>query len=120
MASKIYQQLRAARKRAGLTQVKMAEILDVTQPHVSAIEKGSSDTGLAKAEMWALATGHHIVVVNHETELLAAELSVLGDKDAELVLRLVDLLPHLSEDNRDVLTALFDAWSATHRPKLQN
>lgn len=54
-----------ARKQAGLTQGKMAEICGIMQPTVSARERGQSTVPAEDLEKIAAATGLHIIVGPH-------------------------------------------------------
>ncbi len=51
------QRLRAARERAGLTQIQLSKKLGITQSYLSKIERGERRLDLLQVRCWSLAMG---------------------------------------------------------------
>lgn len=59
----IIQALRDARKKAGLTQAELGQLLGLPQAHISAMEAGRVDIRASTLLDWARAVGDEVLVV---------------------------------------------------------
>lgn len=92
--------LRQFRLRAGLNQSEMAELLGVTQSHVSKIETGTITT-----------TAILVAWVQHCGGELRLELEAdRGREIVELSQTLERAVPVMSDEQRQVLRQLLNAW----------
>lgn len=63
-----------ARKKAGLTQVQLAQIMGINQPTISAIENGTGALRVEQLARWAEAVG-----------MTAGEVLVMADREVEVL-----------------------------------
>jgi transcriptional regulator with XRE-family HTH domain len=98
--------LRTLRVQAGLTQVRLAELLHASQSTISHVERGGVTTSDV-VEEWVKACGGMLVADRNSDELSAA-LAALGREDREYLIRIAAALPGIpdSVSKRAMVAAL--------------
>jgi transcriptional regulator with XRE-family HTH domain len=95
------------RRRAGISQRAMAELMQLHQPTISRIESGVRRLTLEETIAWAHHCGHQIFVAPVEG------VNALPDDDLELVGQLAGVLPVLGPGEKATLRVLLSAWQAS-------
>lgn len=102
-----------ARKAAKLTQDQLAAQLGLTRVQVGRIEKGTRGTGYDVVERWMQICGSaaDTLAIGHgaRTGELAAALERITDRDLDLVVRLMRVLPKVDVVQRNMLTLIVEA-----------
>lgn len=99
--------LRSLRQQAGLTQVRLAELLETSQSTVSHVERGGVTTSDI-VEQWVQACGGTLVAGTGADDALAAAIAQLGPEDRDYLARVAAALPGIpdSVSKRAMVAAL--------------
>lgn len=93
--------IKEARKRAGMTQEKMAEELDVSIGYVSQVERGITKisldllgaiAGILKIDLAYFVNGANVSAENYMTDEMTRDFSKLSSRDKRLVTEFIKLL----------------------------
>ena len=116
--------LRESRKRLGLTQFEVAEMMGCSRAQVDNIEVARQRAPLHRLEDFARAVGLRVVVqmtprseksVTVRTTGTAAELmdriADLSADDVRMVTKMVEILPDLPDPIRSTLSGIITLWS---------
>lgn len=115
----IHEQLRIARKRAKISQVRMAALLgyagDSGHANISRIERGKQAAPVELLQRWVNACGCKLAIVPRQSmDAAAADLSVA---DRALVARVIAVLPSLDPALRRQLAHDLDLWESESRSR---
>ncbi|MGB0639873.1 MAG: helix-turn-helix domain-containing protein [Myxococcota bacterium] len=116
--------LRTARKRLGLSQFEVADIMGCSRAQVDNIEVARQRAPLHRLEDFAKAvdqkltvrihpkkTSKHQDTVGTENSSIMSSLASLDSEDLKLVQTLAELLPHLPSTIRGTLVGIVDLWA---------
>ena len=103
--------LKTLRLSAGLTQVELADKVEISKQSLSLLEAGKRQLSLERASEMADALGHDLIVEVLPRDAvvplsLFRELSKLGEKDQQWLAEIAAVLPELEEHQRDAVIEL--------------
>ncbi len=115
------QRLRRLRQDAGLTQIDLADRLNISQSYISKIERGFTRIPADEAIEWASACGFHgmLLFLNGDTaaEDVVRRLESASPDVLDLFMKLSDALPHMPPDTERMVVQMLDVvLSQVHRP----
>jgi transcriptional regulator with XRE-family HTH domain len=107
----IGERIKALRQEQGVTQIRLGEILDMTQSNLSAIERGVR--GVTVHQVVRLAKALH---VSTDAILLASKAPQPGNRPKKRLMRRLLRVQELGERDQKVLLDLLDSFvAAAHR-----
>lgn len=120
--------LRRSRRRRGLSQFDVAEVMGCSRAQVDNIEVARQRAPMYRIDAFARAVGLKMIVqivparekqvrvrTTHEMADLLAAVSDLEETDREMVLQLVDLLNVLPLQIRETLRGVITLWADRYR-----
>lgn len=110
-----HERLSALRQAAGLSQEKLAELIQVDRSNLSRMERGQRGIDIEVAERWVVACKARLAVVTEGHEDLLRSVAVLESVDVEIVRRLAAVLPSLHPVRRADLLVQLEAWERSSR-----
>lgn len=102
--------LRSARKQAGLTQADLSTKIGLTQGAISHIENGTHGISSEALEKWSEACNFEIALIGPAHEESLRLLSALSPPQLSLVVRLLRLLPRLEVAHHITLEGIVETW----------
>ena len=102
--------LRELRKSAGLSQDDIAQIIGVTSPTVSRMERGVRTINLDQAAAWVEACGARLAVLRTEDDWNAITAD-LTERERQILRNLLAVLPTLHEVRLKELEGLISVWA---------
>lgn len=102
-------QLRQLRAEASLTQNELAARIGVSQPTVSAVERGQATT-TDVLEQWVEACGGHLVASRAQHAALLAAVASLSSADVQRLQRVAEALIRVPEDFKDHVIQMLEMF----------
>ena len=98
--------LREIRLQAGLTEAKLAKKLKKSRTTIYKIEGGEINPSHETLLSWVSACGHFVAIFPKKMELLL-KLSSLNASELAVALELLEILPQLSKEHREMYAQIF-------------